>query len=75
MKQKINSNLICSSDNYESSIKRYFNELKRNHEQISVVKETIVQTKYYVKVFDKVIEISDKDRHFYESVNFKIHTL
>lgn len=75
MRKRFNSQRICSSESYESSIHAHRNDLARNHQSQTIVKISktiIVKKKYYTKVFGKIINIQESKLSMYEG--FTIYT-
>lgn len=75
MRKRFNSQRICSSENYESSIHAHQNDLARNHNCQTIVeisKTIIVKKRYYTKVFGKIVNIQESELSMYEG--FKIYT-
>lgn len=75
MRKRFNSQRICSSESYESSIRAHHNDLARNHNCQTIVeisKMIIVKKRYYTKVFGKIINIQESELSMYEG--FTIYT-
>lgn len=75
MRKRFNSQRICSSEGYESSIHAHQNDLARNHQSQTIVeisKTVIVKKRYYTKVFGKIINIQESELSMYEG--FTIYT-
>lgn len=75
MKKRINTSKICSSDNYESSVRAHKNMLKRNHTEsyiVEISKTVVIKKRYYTKVFGKIVSIEESELHMYEG--FTIYT-
>lgn len=73
MRKRFNSQRVCSSEGYESSVHR--NDLARNHQSQTIVKISktiIVKKRYYTKVFGKIINIQESELSMYEG--FTIYT-
>ena len=63
-RHKINSNAICSSENYKQSKKLHMDMLKRNHKVFMemVIKEEIaIKRQAYIKVFGNLIAITPSE--------------
>lgn len=68
MRQRFKSNRICSSENYESSMRVHQKDLE-NHAKLNnmIVKEEIVLKKTaYIKVFGKLIKLDNIEIPLYE---------
>lgn len=75
MRRRINTSKICSSDNYESSVRAHINMLKRNHTEsyiVEISKTVIIKKRYYTKVFGKIVSIEESELPIYEG--FTIYT-
>ena len=69
MRQRFKNNRICSSENYESSMRVHQKDLKENHAKLNnmIVKEEIVLKKTaYIKVFGKLIKLDNIEIPLYE---------
>lgn len=75
MRKCFNSQRVCSSESYESSVHAHRNDLARNHQSQTIVKISktiIVKKRYYTKVFGKIINIQESELSMYEG--FTIYT-
>ena len=64
VRHKINSNAICSSENYRQSKKLHMDMLERNHKVFTemVIKgEIIIKKQAYIKVFGNLIAITPSE--------------
>ena len=69
VRHKINSNAICSSENYKQSKKLHMDMLKRNHKVFMemVIKEEIaIKRQAYIKVFGNLIAITPSEVEKFE---------
>ena len=63
-RHKINSNAICSSENYKQSKKLHMDMLKRNHKvfmEMVIKKEIVIKRQAYIKVFGNLIAITPEE--------------
>ena len=63
-RHRINTNAICSSENYKQSRKLHMDMLKRNHEvfmQMVSKEEIVIKRQAYIKVFDKLMAITPSE--------------
>lgn len=69
MRKRFNSQRVCSSENYTSSIRAHHNDLVRNHQSQTIVeisKTIVVKKRYYTYVFGKLINITEQELSMYE---------
>lgn len=63
-RHKINSNAICSSENYKQSKKLHMDMLKRNHKvfmEMVIKEEIVIKRQAYIKVFGNLIAITPSE--------------
>ena len=63
-RHKINSNAICSSENYKQSKKLHMDMLKRNHKvfmEMIIKEEIVIKKQAYIKVFGNLIAITPSE--------------
>lgn len=61
MRQRINRQRFCSSDNYEVSRKIHIEYIREFHKEHIVEIEKYILKRYYVSVFGKLVEISETE--------------
>lgn len=60
-RRHFNPQRVCSSDNYKLSVKAHQNYEKR--QKTTIVQESAIEvfTKYYIKVFGELVEITKEE--------------
>ena len=69
VRHKINSNAICSSENYKQSKKLHMDMLKRNHKvfmEMVIKEEIVIKRQAYIKVFGNLIAITPSEVEKFE---------
>ena len=64
MRQRINRQRLCSSENYEVSRKLHIEQVREFHEEhiVEIEKYTLEEKKrYYVSIFGNLVEISETE--------------
>ena len=63
MRQRINRQRLCSSENYEVSRKLHIEYIKEFHKEhiVEIEKYILEEKRYYVSVFGKLVEISETE--------------
>lgn len=63
-RHRVNSNAVCSSQNYTQSKKLHREMLERNHDtltQMIIREEIIIKKQAYVKVFGELMPLSQEE--------------